>query len=132
MKRLVLTLVLAALSGNAAAAWVRVGGNHDILGSYADPASIRKTGSLVKMTSLLDFKSPQTDQSIGGQPYLSQKDLREYDCKAAKYRLLRFSLHSGRMDAGKIVRGGPNPGDWSPVVPGSLGEALWKFACGKK
>ena len=131
MKRVVLALVLAALSDSAAAAWVRVGGNNN-LGCYADPTSIRRTGSMVKMRSLLDFKTPQTDQSIGGKPYLSQKDQREYDCKNERYHLLYFSLRSGQMDAGKIVHSDPDPGEWSPVVPGSIGEALWKFACGKK
>ena len=111
---------------------MRVGGNNDILGSYADPATIRRTGSMVKMRSLLDFKTPHTDRSFGGKPYLSQKDQREYDCKNERYRLLYFSLRSGQMDAGNTVHSDPDPGKWSPVVPGSIGEALWKFACGKK
>ena len=132
MKRVVLALMLTVLSGGAAAAWVRVGSNHDVLGSYAHPASIRKKSGLVKMTNLLDFRDPQTDQSIGGQPYLSQREQREYDCKDARYRLLRFSLHSGHMDTGRIVRSVPASREWSAVVPGSLGEALWNLACGRK
>ena len=132
MRRVVLALVLAALSGSAAAAWVRVGGNHDILGSYADPASIRRKDGLVEMTSLLDFRARQTGQSVGAKPYLSQNERREYDCKAAGYRLLRLRLHAGHMGAGKVVHGNPAPDGWSPVVPGSLGEALWRVACAKK
>jgi len=132
MNRFVLALILAVFSGSAAAAWVRVGGNHDVLGSYADPASVRKQGGMVRMASLLDFKAPQTEQSAGAAPYLSQRDRREYDCKAARYRLLDSSLHAGHMSKGKQVRSGPIAGGWSPVVSGSLGEALWKFACRKK
>jgi hypothetical protein len=131
MTRIILALVLAVLGGTAMAAWVRVGGNNDISGIYADPASIRKAGSVVRMRSLIDFRHPQTDQSIQRQAYLSETDQREYDCKAERYRLLRFSLRSGQMDAGNIVRSSPSSRDWSPVVPGSLGEALWKFACSK-
>ena len=132
MRRVAMAMALMALSSNVAAAWVRVGSNHDILGCYADPGSIRKKGELAIMSSLIDFKVPQGDQSLGAAPYLSQKEQREYDCKATRYRLLHITLRGGNMGSGKTVGGLPISRDWSPVVVGSLGEALWKFACRRK
>lgn len=126
-------LVLLALmfSTGAAAEWVRVGGNNNV-GVYADPASISKKGNIATMTSLLNFTRAQTDRSIGKRPYLSQKDTREYDCINERHRLLRFSLRSQFMFAGELVRSNADDGEWHAVEPGSLGAALWKFACGKK
>ena len=36
------------------------------------------------------------------------------------------------MFGGALVRSNAVDGEWNPVQPASLGEALWKFACGKK
>ena len=124
-------LIGLALSSSAAAEWVRVGGNNNV-GVYADPASISKKGNFATMTSLLNFTTAQTDRSIGRKPYLSQKDTREYDCINERQRLTRFSLRSQFMFAGELVRSNADDGEWHAVEPGSLGAALWKFACGKK
>jgi len=126
-----LLFALSTFNSEATAAWTRVGGNNDISGAYADPASIQKAGEMVRMKSLLDFRSARTDHSRGDDPYLTEIDLREYDCKNRRYHLLRFSLRSGHMGDGKIVKSGPPIKDWWPVLPGSIGDALLQFACGK-
>lgn len=131
MKHLAAALILAALNTGAAAAWVRVGGNSTAV-CYADPASITKKGPIATMTSLLDFTRAQTAGSIGGKPYQSEKDQREYDCVNERHRLTRFSLRADAMFGGALVRSQSDAGEWSAVTPGSLGEALWKFACGRK
>lgn len=128
---LVFALLLAALPQTAFAAWVRAGGNHNVV-CYADTDSITRTGNLARMKSLLDFATAQKERSVGKKPYLSQRDEREYDCHNERYRLLRFSLRAGHMFAGELVRSNADDGEWNPVQPGSLGEALWKTACGKK
>ena len=124
-------MICLAISTGAAAEWVRVGGNNNV-GVYADPASITLKGHFATMTSLLNFTTAQTERSIGKKPYLSQKDTREYDCINERQRLLRFSLRSKFMFAGELVRSNADDGEWRAVEPGSLGAALWKFACGKK
>jgi len=131
MNRAVAALLLATVSSGAAAAWVRVGGNKNVV-CYADPATITRAGNLVKMKSLLDFTAPQTDRSIGKAPYLSERDEREYDCRNERQRLLHFSLRAGQMFGGALVRSNSDDGGWLAVAPASLGEALWKTACGKK
>jgi hypothetical protein len=126
-----LALMLALLPQHAAAAWQRVGGNANVV-AYADPATIKRQGHLARMANLLDFAAAQSDRSVGKQPYLSQREEREYDCPNERYRLLKFSLRAGPMFSGAAVRGKSNDGEWSPMMPGSLGEVLWKTACAKK
>jgi hypothetical protein len=131
MKRLCCGLVLAALSGSAAAAWERVGVADDGMVVYADPATIQKSGDAVKMWTLLDYKIAEKDDT--GQPYLSAKLLHEYHCKDERARTRYFSVHAGQMAAGRLVfsevRG---ESDWLPAGRTFIGETLWRIACGKK
>lgn len=130
MRHAALLVVLLAISLPAAAAWVRAGGNNNV-GVYADPATISVKGRFVTMNSLLNFSSAQTERAIGGKPYRSQKDTREYDCINERQRLLRFSLHADFMLGGEAVRGKADDGEWHGAEPGTLGAALLKLACGK-
>lgn len=131
MRRLCGGLVLAALCGSAAAAWVQIGVADDGMVVYADPATIREKGGVVKMWALLDYKSVQKDDS--GKPYLSAKLLHDYECKDARARTQYFSLHSGKMGTGTVVvREERNNSEWLPANRAIIGETLWKLACGKQ
>lgn len=131
MKRALTILFLLSICINATAAWVRAAGNNNV-GVYADPASIQRSGNSVKMKSLLNFTTAQTERSIGNKPYLSQSQQHEFDCAHDRYRLLHFSLRAGFMGAGNVVRSGADSGEWQKVQPASIGHALWLLACGKK
>ena len=123
--------MLAALDGSAAAAWVQVGVADDGMVVYADPATIRKSGSDVKMWVLLDYKTAEKDDS--GKPYLSAKLLHDYDCKDERGRTVYYSFHSGHMGAGKLVYSEVRANsEWRPARRAIIGEALWEFACGRK
>ena len=124
-------LALAMLAPVAAAGWVRVGGNANVV-VYADPAAITRKVNFARMRNLLDFAAPQSDRSIGKQPYLSLREEREYDCGNERYRLLRYSLRAGPMFTGAAVPAKSDDGVWLPMMPASLGEALYKTACAKK
>ena len=131
MTRLCFALVLAALGGSAAAAWVRVGVADDGMVVYADPAGISRAGGIVKMWTLLDYKTAEKDDS--GKLYLSAKLLHDYDCKDERGRTRYFSFHSGRMGTGNLVYSEVRPdGGWRPARRLIIGEALWEIACGKK
>ena len=127
MRSDILMMLLAVVSSSAAAEWVEVYPHDENFTNYADPASIRKAGDLVKMWSLGDRKMPS-------DKYMSFKYQIEYDCKKEQYRWLDTSYHSGRMGVGAGSH--PNPGRpyWKPVRrrSGSLFEALWMFACAKR
>lgn len=132
MRRAILMVMLAVVSNSATAKWVEVAGN-DRYTSYADPATIRKVGNKVKMWDLNDFKTRQAwKPGEGTGPYMSSKSLFEYDCKEEQMRMLSLSRHAENMSGGEVVASTDDPSNWSAVSPGSVGESLWKFACGKK
>jgi hypothetical protein len=127
MTRLLLITLLVLSSGPAYAEWVEFAKN-DQLGAtmYVDPDTIRRTGDLVKMWSLLDYKTVQT--SSGGS-YLSTKEQSEYDCTEERERLKAFAAFSGSMGSGTVVSLNPTEDKWVPVAPDSSGQAMRKFAC---
>ena len=127
MRKAVLMLLLALLSGSAAAEWVKVDfdGNATV---YANPASIRKAGNRVKMWNLIDYMTAQAEM---GRPYMSVTTQSEFDCKKGQTRSLYLSFHSGHMNKGHTVGSVNESGKWIPVVAGSMSETLWQLACGK-
>ena len=127
MKRLLLALVLTATATSAAAVWTQTT-NNDSFVAYADLATIRESESMVKMWMLIDFK--KVTKTVQGT-YLSQKMQWEHDCKEDRGRLLASSWFSGQMGSGNVVYANSDAGNWSPVEPGSIGETMWKIACGK-
>ncbi|MBI3527215.1 MAG: hypothetical protein HY067_04530 [Betaproteobacteria bacterium] len=129
MRRTILMMLLLVVSGGAAAEWVQVGGNESST-SYADPATIRKTGDMVKMWNLLDFKTAQARPY--GTPYLSQKTQQEYDCKEGRARIIDLLRYSENMGTGEITSSESDSGKWEPVPPGTVSEALWELACDKR
>jgi hypothetical protein len=128
LRKVIFMLLLAILSGSAAAAWVAVGGN-DVSNTYVDPATILKAGDKVKMWHLVDFNAPQAKPS--GKRYMSEKLQYEYDCKEPRARMRSFLSHSGNMGGGVMVEGDWHPRMWEPIPPGSVIDYLRKFACGK-
>jgi hypothetical protein len=127
--RFIALMLLTKASGGAAAEWVRVDGN-DSLDSYADPATIRRSGNKVTMWDLLDYKTAQVSSTSAR--YLSAKVQAEYDCKEERVRQLFYSFHSGNKESGGIVYTSNKPFDWESLSPASIGETLWKVACGKR
>ena len=113
----------------ASAEWTQSDGN-DRLIQYVDRATIRKSGNLVKMWNLRNYKTVRT---LAGYSILSSKEQSEYDCKEEKSRLLAVIWFDGQMGNGKVVVSNGNVrGEWSPIEPGSVGETKWKIACGKQ
>jgi len=129
----ILMMLLVVVSNKAmAAAWL-VLGNVAANGGftfYADMTSITKNGNTVKMWVLEDFKTAQT--SIASKPFHSGKLQYEYDCKYKQHRILAFTGFSGNMGNGEVVHSFPESESdkWLQIKPESVGEVLWKFACG--
>ncbi len=100
---------------------------------YVDPSTVRRNGNLVKMWTLLDYK---TIQNSGDRSYLSQQAQSEYDCVEERIRMLAFGSYSGNMANGKQVSStmfdSPETSKWVPVSPDGLARTLWALACMKK
>ena len=128
MRKATLAVLLAVVCGSATAAWVKVSVSEAGTG-YVDPATIRRTGDKVTMSELTDYKIvPDTNF-----PYRSVKRQYEFQCKEKQMRALSMSAFSGPMGSGDIVNTASTPtADWTPVVAGSVGDILWKVACGER
>jgi hypothetical protein len=131
MKKLFFTLMLVSICSNVGAEWVYVAETEKDIKrensfiAYADPATIRKTGNLVKMWSLYDYKLPQKSGVI------SARQKSEYNCIEKKRRQLFLSAYSGRMNNGETILIYNQPEvDWERAPLGSVRKAMLEFACG--
>ena len=131
MRKILLGLLLIAISTSAMAEWTPVVSSNNAGGYYiyANYSSIRQDGTKVKMWSLYDFN---TIQSLGEVKFSSIKFLDEYDCQGEQSRTLSSIRISGNMGNGDVVGSNNTIGQWSPISPDSVIEVLWKTACKKK
>jgi hypothetical protein len=129
MIKFLLILSVLFFTQFAKADWVEIGKNET--GTFfVHAASIERTGDLVKMWFLIDFKRNQVDSST--RSFRSTKDQTEYDCKEQRTRTLYYNNYAEKMGTGKIVFTMKDPFKWRPVAVGSISENLFKIACGKK
>jgi len=124
-----LITLLMLSSGPAYAEWVKVS-DSDEAGKtiYVDPATIRRNSNLVKMRQFYDYKTVQT---VGGIGFLTAEEQWEFDCAEERSRVLALKEFSGNMKSGTVVYTNSQVGKWVPVVPGSVGQTVWKVACSK-
>jgi hypothetical protein len=128
MKRLCGAILLALISGTAAADWVQWAADPKTkITYYYDPASVKKTGNLARMSILFDFPKPVEER---GKLYSSLVEQGEYDCKATRLRVIQSTWHTGRMGRGKGLASLKKPEPWVEKTE-QLEERAWKIACGK-
>ena len=130
MRKLLLMLMLIFISTSVMAEWTALKWSHEDGGLtlFVDYTTIRKEGDKVKMLSLVDFKIIEKDEI----DLYSSRAQNEYDCKEKQIRQLFYALYSDSMGKGKMEHANSEHLNWLPVQPGSMEEALWKVACGKK
>ena len=130
MKKLLLFLLLVVINTSAIAEWTAVNWDHEDGGLtlYVDYTTIRKEGDRVRMLSLADFEVIEKNET----DLFSSRAQNEYDCKEKKIRQLFYSLYSGSMGKGKMEHSNSEHLKWMPVRPGSMEDAMWTIACGKK
>lgn len=109
-------------ASTAKADWLAItkeGANRQI---YVDISTYQKSGDLVKLWYLFDYKI--------SNDYLSQKMLWEFDCEALTSRLLAFVNFSENMGEGKPLYSDFSPNSLHrPNSPGSVIEWQWKAGC---
>jgi len=100
MNRLLITLaIVIACCGDAVAhEWTDMARNENMV-VYIDKASIAKTGNMVKVWKLVDYK---TAKLFRGKSYLSSITAIEYDCIDRQYRTYYIAVYATRMAAGSI------------------------------
>ncbi len=99
---------------------------------YHDKSSIKATGGIIKMLSMIDFSVEKNLKS--GASYESVKRLDGYDCKYETMSQISATYFSGPMGNGNIVFAyivKNSVLEWEPISSSPLGEKYWKIACGK-
>lgn len=128
MKKTILMVLLVAICTGAMAEWVKIGDMKEF-DNYVDPSSVRKNGNIVTMWSLRDFN---TQQALSSMKFQSDKTKADYDCAELRIRSLALIVVSGKMGSGETIFSHSQPGKWNTVAPGTVEDARWRFACGKK
>jgi hypothetical protein len=125
-----LLTLLVLSSGPACAEWVLIDKTEQGMYTYVDPDSIRRTGDLVEMWQLFDFKNVQISKM--GRSFLSMRAQIEYGCLGEQSRSLALTVFTGNMGKGEVVPSTRiKESEWEPVAPASMAQRLWKLACGK-
>ncbi len=115
----------------AQAEWVRlvsVGAGEVTV--YVDPASIKREGNVVVVSTLFDYATVRT---LSGAPFQSATMEDEIDCAGKQSRTLAVTSHSEPMAGGHIVStatGGYVP--WTPIDPQGIFSAIFRFVCKEK
>jgi len=120
--------VLALLSTSAWGEWTYVTGS-DEFDAYVDLTTIRKNAGAASVWLLREYG---VAHRVEGKAFLSSKLQEEYECEQKQSRLLFISWHTGSTGTGEVVATSSQPTQWRPVVAGSVGQALWKAACGRR
>lgn len=123
--KVILMFMIVFMSNAAIASLYKVTSNEEAI-IYADPSSIQKSGDLVKMWEVTDFKKKSNNDK-----YLSVKSLHEFDCKQNKSRVVNYSMYSQNMASGKVVQSSNVAHAWLPVRSGGITVALLATACKK-
>jgi hypothetical protein len=125
MRAVFLLMLFLVASHSATAEWMKVYGS-GIQTTYANPDAIEVDGGKIKVWQLADYKRPN---KYGNSPYLSVKSQTEYDCKRGLSRMLSYSLFSGKMGEGEVLKSDSSVSAWKAVSPGSADDKSWKAAC---
>jgi hypothetical protein len=127
LKIFALTLVPALMSGAALAEWVQYDYEATFV-AYADLSTIRKKGNMATMWVMITYTEPRV---TAGTIHQSVKYHEEYNCAEGRSRPVATVAYSLAHVEGDVVHSDTEPSAWSPVVPGTRSELVWRIACGK-
>ena len=124
-----LITLLVLCSGPAYAEFVKALNNQTDPTLYVDSDTIRRNGTVVRWWELLDHTTVRNR----GRHIILVDD-------GSKRIRLRWRANSGACDGGLLWQYGKWQGgfcdftqsNWVPVEPESIGQSLWKAACGKE
>lgn len=128
MRKVILMMILAIASNSAMADWSIIGHTNEGDEMYfrVNPDTRHRHGDRVKMWVLTDYAAVITKAS---RPYRSMVEQDEYECEEGQYRTLSYVTYPESMGKGGVVFSGDDPSPWQSVVPDSMGEHAFNFAC---
>lgn len=134
MKKLLLVILLTAISTHAMAGWTLVAKSTDDSPNFyfIDKRTIKREGSKVSAWTLTNYATPQ---DFSGRFYLSIKAKSFYDCKDETEKVLSMVWYEESDGNGKVIDSfhpKANEVETRVIVPDTIGDMLMKAACGKK
>jgi hypothetical protein len=146
MKKIIMTILLI-VSTNALAEWVYLTSSSDSK-VYFNSKPTKKRGHKVKLWTLQDYEKPQLlgeesvqtgsaslDRVLGYQEnkyYKSLVKINEYDCAEETSTRIGITAYSDNMGAGENIESSNDRSSPSEIIPDTIGEAEFEFACNKK
>ena len=110
----------------ASAEWVLLENNESGDRFYVDPASKRRTGTVVRIWVAVNYSSPKV---WNGKAYYSSRIYYQYDCAERTSQGLQVSGFAGKMLTGDVIGSDTQPGNKSFIAPDTAGQTLFHFAC---
>ena len=97
--------------------------------TFSTNHQLKRSGKGVTVWLRQEFA--ETQQNPGGTPFLSLVQKVEYDCARERSRPLLVIYYTANDLKGseESVEGDPKQ-PWNPIVPGTLGELNFQWACG--
>lgn len=121
-KMLCLAVFALGLATPAVAAdWVRLGDNGGTIIFFGDADSRTDNRAWFETR----FAKPQ--KHVNGKFFNTSRILEEMDCSGKRRRLLTVTAYS--KSGNPIASYTPSYAEWSYVIPGTVGENIYKFVC---
>ena len=120
----------AAATARVDVTWTMLGSSPDNGGvvTYADRASIHRSGNIAHMWELWDFKSAHAFED---RPFRSVRNQYEYDCTRMRRRMLSTRGFDRHMGQGRLVASADDVMPWESIDAGSFFVDHWKAACAR-
>lgn len=129
MKKLIVFLILIFTTLNVYAEWVKVAGN-DTADMYVETDSIKRIVNKVTYWEMIDYKSIKI---AGGRSYRSLKMKIETKCDTEESRTIYYTAYSENTGLGYVISSFPDSNlIYTPIVPDSIENTVFKFVCIKK
>lgn len=103
--------------------WFHYSGDTNGTELYYDANSVRESGNQIKVWQRQDHSRDRTVK------HRQSNNLIELNCSNPESALLSYADYDKN---GKVIESGEGGRVFSPLVPGSVGMALWRSVCGKR
>ena len=99
---------------------------------YGEANTRHKTGNVVRMWFMADYKATQSVRlppPLLWTSYQSIRELKEFDCANRQHRSIKTMLFAAHLTKGDSLYGYEPAGTFGPVAAAALDEAQFQFAC---
>ncbi|MBL8525628.1 MAG: hypothetical protein JNN20_18255 [Betaproteobacteria bacterium] len=127
MYKAIIALFFGLQSGFAIAEWTKIPTSLTESDVYIDVKSIKKSGGMVDVWDLEDYKEKQP--VVPGESHLSVKRLVKIDCTNKKSLTLMVKSYDQNMGKGKLVSTWRGKGKWGTFNENSVAYSIWEVAC---